>query len=474
MSYGIGVFVCVTTFCGAYFVFGHWLIKAMYQKELFEPLNRIILEKGLGGALKSADLGIAKVWFYSLILSLVLVMPTNWKLALLSGVFLLTILEAGLRVHDLYLDYRYMEEKKGTGLFEPDPLLGWKNKANFETYYSGRRDQFRNLVKTNSKGLRDDEYGYEKPDGTKRILLLGDSVVAGLEVPRENVIDVKLEKLLEKNGTYEVINTGVQAYGTDQQYLYLKTEGYKYSPDMIIHVAVSNDPTENITIHQRQRGFGKAYFILEDGGQLVLSGIPIPKFEKNDPWVMAYKEAERFYGHQGEINEGATLFEEYKESGSLFALLCTSLKQDLSHLVLYQRFRERIKGSERIKNLLVQWNILSHEEVEPQKPEAVRKYEYQIHEKLLEALRDLSRSLNAKFLVYEFTNGMGEMPHMPTDVQKICQNFGIEYLNSFKAFYETSHGKPVYGYRYDGHWNSKGHRSAAEAIYQFLLEKQWV
>ena len=400
-------------------------------------------------------------------------LAANISLAFFSCVFLLTVLETGFRAYDAYLDYRYPEEKKGSGLWEYDSLLGWKMKANIQTYYSKKKDRFRIPVRTNSKGLRDEDYAYEKSAKAKRILLLGDSVVVGLEVLRQDVIDVKLEELLRRHGNYEVINTGNHGYGTDQQYLYLTHEGYKYSPDIIIHVAVKNDPTENITIHQRQRPFGKAYFGLDDKGQLVLKGMPIPKFKATDPWVMSREDAKRYYGNQGEEGEPVTQIQDRSQPANLTSSLLASLKQDFSNLFIYRWFRDRIKGMEGIKNLLIQWKILSRETSGVQKPEALKAYEYQIQKKLLEAMRDLAQSINAKFLVYEFTNGRDRMPEIPTNVQKICQSLGIQYFNSFNAF-QTAHGKPVYCYRYDGHWNAKGHQLAAESIYQFLLEKKWL
>lgn len=45
--------------------------------------------------------------------------------------------------------------------------------------YTIKRPEFNNTVKVNSKGLIGYEYWYNKPGGSKRIIMLGDSFIAG-------------------------------------------------------------------------------------------------------------------------------------------------------------------------------------------------------------------------------------------------------------------------------------------------------
>src|SRR3989338_7290884 len=87
----------------------------------------------------------------------------------------LFLIESGFRAQDLYLNFKYPGEKSGIELLQYDPVLGWKNSPNLKKYYTSKKDWFRIQVKTNSKGLRDKEYPYEKKPGVRRILLLGDS-----------------------------------------------------------------------------------------------------------------------------------------------------------------------------------------------------------------------------------------------------------------------------------------------------------
>jgi lysophospholipase L1-like esterase len=109
--------------------------------------------------------------------------------------------------------------------------------AHFDSLYGVKVD-------INSKGMRDFEYAYEKPPGTFRILVLGDSVTFGWGVPMEDTYPKMLEKELNARGGgvhYQVLNAGTGNYGTREEAVFLREEGLKYSPDMIILAFFVND-----------------------------------------------------------------------------------------------------------------------------------------------------------------------------------------------------------------------------------------
>lgn len=93
----------------------------------------------------------------------------------------------------------------------------------------------------NSKGLRDYEYSYDKPKNTFRILVFGDSSTMGFGVSLNDTFAKQLERLLSKDGVYEVINLGVGGYNTWQEFEYLKSEGLKYDPDLAVFSFFFND-----------------------------------------------------------------------------------------------------------------------------------------------------------------------------------------------------------------------------------------
>ena len=128
---------------------------------------------------------------------------------------------------------------------EFDSILMYKHIPDFEVKYF--RQEYSNYIKFNSKGLRDYEYSYEKPKDVYRILVLGSSFTQAIQVPLdktyENVLEKKLNSKLK--GKYEVINGAVGGYGTAQELFFLRTEGLKYNPDIILLDFSMRDITEN-------------------------------------------------------------------------------------------------------------------------------------------------------------------------------------------------------------------------------------
>ncbi len=182
--------------------------------------------------------------------------PRKLVLMLCGLLLSLAILEMGART------YAWLTSQERTVI--ADDLLGWKLVPRAKHLY--RKEEQAYLIAINSKGLRDTEHSYDKPTGVFRIVVVGDSFVfgsGGVETS-ERFTDI-LEKSTKN---IEVINMGVPAYGSDQEYLYLKTEGLKYRPDLIILCAFENDFRESFSTVNPSNGRPKGYFSAS-GGQLV-------------------------------------------------------------------------------------------------------------------------------------------------------------------------------------------------------------
>jgi len=79
-----------------------------------------------------------------------------------------------------------------------------------------------------------------------------------------------------------VINLGVDGYGVDQQALYLREEGFKYDPDLVV-MAVFADNLHRSTLSFRD--YFKPRYELSSNG-LSLTGLPVP-----DPTTLGPVEA---------------------------------------------------------------------------------------------------------------------------------------------------------------------------------------
>lgn len=147
--------------------------------------------------------------------------------AIILGVaVVLVILEAGVRFLGLF---RF----PGDIFVEPHSELGWFHIPNKEGWWQVGDQKV--YVMINSKGLRDREYSYAKPEGTFRILVLGDSFTEGFQVPWDKTFAKVLEqRFRQEELSVEVLNCGFGGVGTDYALLFLKREGVKYDPDLIL------------------------------------------------------------------------------------------------------------------------------------------------------------------------------------------------------------------------------------------------
>jgi hypothetical protein len=213
-------------------------------------------------------------------------------LAVFSATLGLVVGEVALRIagyraiHDTY--------SKPEIFWAADPLLGWSHEPGSEGVYVGPRPwpiEYSTPVRINSLGLRGPELT-EPPDGGLRLMLLGDSIVAGFEVPYEKTFAHLIGEglSLELGRPVQSVNAGVRGYGTDQSLLYFRERGRLLEPDFVIFVHTANDPADNTEIHQMRRPFGKPAFAPRHDGSLELVGAPVPQY----PICSEYRLTERF------------------------------------------------------------------------------------------------------------------------------------------------------------------------------------
>src|SRR5208283_3188029 len=152
------------------------------------------------------------------------------------------------------------------------PTRGWAVLPNIKNMTPfGDTDR---VVNTNSKGLRGEtEYEYARTPGKQRIVVLGDSFTFGTEVNDNETYARYLQSDLPNT---EVLNLGVAAYGHDQMLLYLKEEGVKYHPDVVILGFVFIDIYRNISSFF---AYAKPKFEISSEG-LKLTNVPVPTPEE--------------------------------------------------------------------------------------------------------------------------------------------------------------------------------------------------
>ena len=129
-----------------------------------------------------------------------------------------------------------------------NPRLLYRLRAHEHVLYDGLMVKLPvTTILTNSRGFRDSDWSREKPAGTSRIVILGDSMAFGLGVEQDQTFPSVLENMLQREGErYEVLNMAVPGYNTLQEVELFREEGSFYEPDQTILQSLAND-WENIT-----------------------------------------------------------------------------------------------------------------------------------------------------------------------------------------------------------------------------------
>jgi lysophospholipase L1-like esterase len=148
-------------------------------------------------------------------------------------------LELGVRfiVDDgMQFDLEMWKYARDVKMVVGDPLIAHRHGPNRNAQLMGV------AVRTNSRGLRDREFDFERTPGTRRVLMLGDSLTEGWGVPYEDTFSKRIERMYAERGSKaEVINTGVGNYNTIQEVAYFLAEGYRYHSDIVVLNFFIND-----------------------------------------------------------------------------------------------------------------------------------------------------------------------------------------------------------------------------------------
>lgn len=155
---------------------------------------------------------------------------------LVAGVLSIALVEVWVRLA--------WDARRGTpGFYLSDPVLGQRLAPGYTGWFAGVP------VRTNSLGFRDDrEYALDKPPGTFRIIVLGDSVTFGHGALYETTYPYLVEQRLKAwrpDVNWQVWNLGVPGYNTSNELQYLKQIGGRYQPDLVVVGFYPNDFTAN-------------------------------------------------------------------------------------------------------------------------------------------------------------------------------------------------------------------------------------
>jgi hypothetical protein len=301
--------------------------------------------------------------------------------------------------------------------YEYDSTFGWKGVPNASGLFS--TETYTMNITLNSKGLRDKDYSYNKPENVTRIVVLGDSFTWSDGVNNSQIYTEFLESKLDK---MEVINMGYRGYSTAQQLLLLKHEGAKYSPDLVILLFINTGSrylSDNVATSTGY--YPRPVFTIDENNNIFLTNVPLPEI---------------------------SLFNEIKAYLTYHSHVCYFVAS-------------RVGESRAMQTILAPLGII-------QKRYASDEKENQYYWRLAYVLLNEINNISNNNFIFVTTSDEGN------NLSKFCNANEIYFLNLQPEFENQSlKGKQLLIPK-DGHWNEDGHRLVAELIYNKLIAEDLI
>lgn len=291
-------------------------------------------------------------------------------------------------------------------------------------------------VRFNNHGFRGAYFPTNKEATTKRILMLGDSFVAGFDFAEEKIFT---SIFAENNKDYEVLNISCPAWSTDQQYLLMQDEGLSYQPDHVILVISPNDMRE---------AYNKKLIQLSENDELAISPAWFPRKQRLGWWLsnrfslFQYLQKKKFHTDYG------TYFHIFRSYPVNF-------------------------GKEEEGN----WNFPVFLKKPFEEVQAAQK----LHEKLIKEIIELCKQNDINILLAvnagkenfdgSLTTEKYERGKVTNYVDSLAQAENIPFLNILNAFQDLENPMNYY-IPGDFHYNEKGHEVVGALLTNFFKENE--
>jgi lysophospholipase L1-like esterase len=327
----------------------------------------------------------------------------------------------------------------------------------------------------NSHGFRDYDRTYEKPNKTFRILVLGNSYAEAFQVALQDSFPAVLERRLNENSPsikFEVLNLGQSGSGTAEEYTKYLNFGVKYSPDLVLLAFVTAaDIRGNSKVFNTEISY---FFDLDQHGNAKL----------DDSRVVEYGKTYTF---------SRSAFQTIKQHSYLASLI-----SEWAFKLKYQQRQQNLENvmAGDVKSVF-QAKLPESSSMNIYLPDMSERWKdaFAITEAGIRRIRDTVEENGSRFLLVTLTNAEQVHPDVEKQMrenyaeafdfdqpERILKEFAdkesIDYLELLPAFreYHLRTGKYLHGFGSGkgGHWNEKGHRLAAEKIFEFLKENRLV
>jgi hypothetical protein len=196
--------------------------------------------------------------------------------ATMSLAVTLAALESACRLLDLPVQFRMARAEHVTAKFDSE--LGWAYLPNSSAVSSFGSDGRMIPSHFDELGARVRAPGLKHDPGEPTVLLVGDSFTMGHGVVFEETFAGRLEA--RPAFPYQVVNLGVQAFGTDQSLLMLKRHFKRFNTKVVVYTFIEDHIVRNSNYDRRVLQVGanvpgtKPLFGLGPNGTLYLQKVP--------------------------------------------------------------------------------------------------------------------------------------------------------------------------------------------------------
>jgi len=325
------------------------------------------------------------------------------------------------------------------GLWKLSPTRGFQAVPSFR----GRHvyNDFDVDVAISEQGIRDRFFGPKPPD-VFRILALGDSFTFGFGVEGEASYPKRLEFLLNRAAgreTFEVVNAGMPGYDTRQELAFLREEGLAFQPDLIlVGLFGFNDFSDNLLpVNRFTVRYG--YLYNNEGLTNGTGGLPIPW----KGYLWAYSHAYRFLARRYRMLIGnPSPFPGVANADS------SGTRQHEGSTIVSVAEEEKLTTMTR----------------------------------LIKAMSDVGRQHDGPVAILfipdykDVQNAVSVWQPIWDRLGDFCEKEGVSVIDLNPVFRDAHRAgrTPELWYPINRHWTAVGHRLAAEAISDALIERHMI
>ena len=285
---------------------------------------------------------------------------------------------------------------------------------------------------TNSLGFLDNEPVIPKPDGTFRILLVGDSIVEALQVPVAKKTQTNLAAAFRKaypDRKVDVFAVARSGFGQGSQ-LGIYNASRRINPDLVILMFVSNDFANNsILLELIRSGFGPDHRPW---------WFPTIDADKRCKLVPPSQDWEKYL-----LANPAERIPRLRARSSADARLVDTLIPDFVDSVFYRNTPLPEIYQQAVELTKCSFSLWK---------EAAERDGFKL---LIVATDDVT-----------IAGKSGQIDR----IKALSSELQIPLFDLYPAW--VSHGIPDGKFKFDGHWNARGHQWSADAIFDYLVSNQ--